>query len=371
MTIRTDLTIDWEVSPRIITVASPSTEATVQDIYDTCMSLEAESGAIEDPHIIDAAGKESLGGGTSVGLTVTLLDAKLAFEARPGPSFIQCSVGGGNLVAVDTFNVPTSAIEPTSYTQVLLTSSSSATLQDIESVQAASYATGVAIQSTSGNTGTAFPQGTREFPCSLFSDAHIISHDKGLPKFFLTEDFTLGAYDLSSKKHIFIGDSPAIVFTIEPGAIFAGSSIENLTVQGELDGLNKIVDCVLLAVTNVSGEIKNTTLTNGITLSGTTRILDSYSGAEGMNSASVGVGSNILMVRNFSGSMELTNITGGTHTIHILGGRAILDNTCVGGTVYIRGDTTVDIEDNSSGTIVVDQRFGRDTLTFPQFIGLK
>ena len=58
MTIRTDLTIDWEVSPRIITVASPSTEATVQDIYDTCMSLEAESGAIEDPHIIDAAGKE-------------------------------------------------------------------------------------------------------------------------------------------------------------------------------------------------------------------------------------------------------------------------------------------------------------------------
>lgn len=35
------------------------------------------------------------------------------------------------------------------------------------------------------------------------------------------------------------------------------------------------------------------------------------------------------------------------------------------------GDTGIAIEDNSSGTIVVDQRFGRDNLTFPQYIGLK
>ena len=371
MTIRTDLTINWEVSPRIITVASPSTEATVQDIYDTCMSLEAESNAMEDPHIINAAGKESLGGGTSVGLTVTLLDAKLAFEARPGPSFIQCAVGGGNLVAVDTFNVPTSPIEPTSYTQVLLTSSSSATLQDLESVQAASFAGGVAIKPSALNTGTDFPAGTREFPTSVFMDAHYIAHERGLNKFFLMEDFTLGNFNLSGMNHVFIGDSPFISLTIEAQAVFTNSSVENLTLIGELDGLNKIFQCNIGAVSNISGFVKDCAFNSTVSLNGTTGFYDCYSNTPGMGYPIVDVGSNVLMTRNFSGSIGLTNVTGGIHTLHILGGRVILDNTCSGGTVYVRGDTTVDIEDNSSGTIVVDQRFGRDNLTFPQYIGLK
>lgn len=34
MPIRGDITIDWAVSPRIIEVVAPSTELTVQDLYD-------------------------------------------------------------------------------------------------------------------------------------------------------------------------------------------------------------------------------------------------------------------------------------------------------------------------------------------------
>lgn len=130
MTIRTDVTIDWSVSPRIITVASPSTEITIQDLYDTCMDLEAKSNAMDDNHIIDAAGKEQLGGGTAVGLTATLLNALLAFQARSGPSYEQCLVNGGNLVALesDLFTYATTPIDPTAFTQVVTTASSSATI---------------------------------------------------------------------------------------------------------------------------------------------------------------------------------------------------------------------------------------------------
>jgi len=101
MTIRTDLTVDWAVSPRIITVAAPSVEITIQDLHDTCRSLEAEPSAMDDKPLIESSGLESLDGVTKVGLTATLQNALVAFEARLGPEYIQCNASGGNLVAID------------------------------------------------------------------------------------------------------------------------------------------------------------------------------------------------------------------------------------------------------------------------------
>lgn len=137
MAVRDDVSIDWDVSPRIITVEAPSAEITMQDLLDTLRTLESAAAAMDNDAIVDAAGKEDLGGGVLVGLTVTLLNAKLAFEARGGPAFTLCRVYGGNLVAVDetgtTFDTP---IEPTAYVQVVLANSSSATLQIAADVKA-------------------------------------------------------------------------------------------------------------------------------------------------------------------------------------------------------------------------------------------
>jgi len=128
MTYRSDVTIDWSVSPRIIEVASPSTEITIQDLYDTLRTLEAAAVSIDDSEIVSGAGKENLGGGVLVGLTITLLNAQLSFEARIGPSFTLCKVSGGNLVAVDSVGADMDAIYPTDYVTVSLALSSSATL---------------------------------------------------------------------------------------------------------------------------------------------------------------------------------------------------------------------------------------------------
>lgn len=128
MATRNDITIDWTLSPRIITIDSPSVEVTMQDLYDTLR--DAEEIQIDEPRIVSGAGKEPLGGGVSVGLTITLQNALLAFEARPGPNFTICRVDGGNLVAVDINGDPITPIHPTAYVQILLSSSSSATLTD-------------------------------------------------------------------------------------------------------------------------------------------------------------------------------------------------------------------------------------------------
>ena len=100
MAIRSDLTIDWSVSTRLIQVSKngvESTQLTIQDLYDTVRSLACSSGAIDETEIIDGSGKEILSATEKVGLTVKLLNAKVKFEDRAAP--IDCVIYGGNLVA--------------------------------------------------------------------------------------------------------------------------------------------------------------------------------------------------------------------------------------------------------------------------------
>lgn len=124
MSIRQDLTINWAVSPRIIEVAAPSTELTIQDLYDTLRSLGGE--AIDEPEIIDGSGKEVLSATELVGLTVKLLNAKVKFEDRTSPT--DCDISGGNLVALDGNGAPMNPIQYAPYVTVTYAKSSSATL---------------------------------------------------------------------------------------------------------------------------------------------------------------------------------------------------------------------------------------------------
>jgi hypothetical protein len=129
MAIRNDITIDWSVNPRIITIQAPSLVINLQDLYDTLRDKEVMQ--MDEHSIVLGSGKESLGGGLFVGLTITLHDALLSFEARPGPTYEQCRVIGGNLVAqIEGGGYYDTPIFPTSFTQVVVSASSSATLLD-------------------------------------------------------------------------------------------------------------------------------------------------------------------------------------------------------------------------------------------------
>lgn len=95
MAFRGDINVRWNLSPRIVTIASPSVEITNQDLHDTLTELEARPENIIYPRIIESAGKEELGGGVKVGITSKLLDAKVAFEAR------KTSVSSGTVTSED------------------------------------------------------------------------------------------------------------------------------------------------------------------------------------------------------------------------------------------------------------------------------
>jgi hypothetical protein len=81
--------VDPIASPRIITVLTPDTSITIQELVDQVRAWESEIGNLDYDKLLNAAGKENLGGGVQVGVTVTLQNALLAFEARPPSTFVQ------------------------------------------------------------------------------------------------------------------------------------------------------------------------------------------------------------------------------------------------------------------------------------------
>jgi len=132
MTIRSDINVNWDLSPRIIEVESPSTEILLQDLYDTMRDSCQLLQNMDNEDIIDASGKEALGGGVFVGLTVKLKNAKLKFEDRL--SWTICNVLGGNLIAIDDTGEIIEPIEAASYVVAIRTASSSATIYELAEI---------------------------------------------------------------------------------------------------------------------------------------------------------------------------------------------------------------------------------------------
>jgi len=124
---------------RVITVEKTQKELTIQDLHDECRLFEEKNQNLEVAQIAAASGKQDLGGGVSVGITLELInDWRLAFEARtdqdvidegfPAGGVVLCFVRGGNLVAYKETGEQQNPIYPTENTQVVIAQSSSATI---------------------------------------------------------------------------------------------------------------------------------------------------------------------------------------------------------------------------------------------------
>ncbi len=111
---------------KIITVPIADTSLDLQFLINEIRSAEHNlAPGIAYDQIADAFGKQDLGGGVKVGITVILLDGwRVAFEARPGPGTVSVTVSGGNFVGEAGAN----PIAPTAFTQVNVAQSTSAAL---------------------------------------------------------------------------------------------------------------------------------------------------------------------------------------------------------------------------------------------------
>lgn len=426
------LWVDFNRSPRIVWVDVATDDISLQTLINELRDIEDEPWAMTYPKVIDAAGKENLGGGVEVGITATLNNARLAFtpvytpqetgtatsnnalgttltdtnatfitngvtlgatiknkdtgasctvlsvssetslittQLQGGSStqwtlgdaydlhnIVQKNVSGGNLVAIDSVGFDLDPIFPTAYTQVIRTSSSSATTQNQESLEFASFMGGVAFKPSNGFAGTSFPIGTREYPSNNFEDVHTIAEQRGLKDIFIMESLGVSNTDISMHTHRFVGDSPHHILTIDPTANVTGSAIFNIQVQGELDGLNTVERASLLNVTNLSGYCEKTAFKGDVTLNGNVLIVECYSQVAGSGYPSITTGAHEVQIRDWHGSVGIVGMTAGVHTIEMYGGQIHIDATSSGGTIYLRGDYSLPPDiDPASGTTIIDQ----------------
>lgn len=331
---------------------APSVEITIQDLYDTCKYLEFQANAMDDDILIDAAGKENLGGGVYVGMTATLNNALLAFEARPGATYVQCRVNGGNLVAVDDvgayFATP---ISPTAFTQVVTTASSSATTQSQAQLEHSTFSGGVTVDVVNGVSGTVYPIGTPSNPVDNIPDAVAIASSRGFDTLYIIGNITLDTGDNVSNFTLIGQNATRTTITVNAGADTIGCEIQEAYVTGNLDGGTILRNCVIDSLNYINGFVYKCMLNAGtISLGGSTtaHFLDCYSGVPGNSTPELdcnGVSNTDdtpLALRNYSGGILLKDLNhGGAVSIDLVSGQVKIDHTCTNGTIIIRGNGRV------------------------------
>lgn len=360
MSVRNDITIDWTVSPRIITIAKDGVESqsiSLQDLVDTLRSIEYQADTLAYEYLIDSFGKQALGGGVKVGITLVLNNAKLAFEARPPSTFVQCNISGGNLVAIDENGDDMDAVETTAYTQIIKTSSSSATLQELLDIQYSSFNEGVTIDVVNGVSGTVYPTGTSRQPVDNLADAQSITVARGFNKLYIVGDITIDA-SANLDNYLVYGQSTHLtMITFTTGCLTDGTEIYEATIQGTLDGHVEISDATILDLVNLDAHVFRSILKGEITLVGGTgsdavQFIDCLDGLPGLGIPTINIGSGIPVgFWNWTGGLKLQNKDGSDSvSVNMVSGRLVLDSTVTAGTILVKGVGLC--EDNSVGATV-------------------
>ncbi len=444
MASRTDVDITYVDTPRVAEVASPSTEIIMQDLVDTLRDAEYSWQGLTFNKLINASGKEDLGGGVKVGITAALQNMLLAFEGRTTPAqlgtvtsnpgspvigrdtfvdtaatfiangiargslvinftdqsvaevisvdseiqlttkvltegigntydaadvykvwnIVQVSATGGNLVAVDNLQATIPAILPTAFTQVILTSSASATLAEQADIQFSSFANRVHLDpaNMTGNAvaGTTFPTGTPRQLSNNLIDADSILDDRGLGGFKIHGALTI---ENGTFPHIFEGLGMAhSQFTAMATADLHDAQFVSCMLMGTLTGSAIFERVHFMNVAEVLGVARKCMFQGTVTLGGTVdaahgttfQMLDCTSAVPGSATPTIdfnGTGYG-LSCRNYNGGLTLTNKTGPEAvSIDLNSGHVHIHDDVTAGEIVVRGIGKV--SDHSTGTTVV------------------
>lgn len=436
-------------SPRIIEVLAPTESVTVQELIDSIRAWEDSPIGANYPFLIDAAGKEDLGGGVKVGITATLQNAQIAFSGRTTPlddgagrtcdltdpkgerlyvddadfvtdgvypgctvlndttkelaavtevidannldmfslsgqgdlgwtvgdSYlvwpnVQCSITGGNLVAVDDTGDSISPVLQTPNVQIVRSSSSSATLQELTAIQHSSFDGGITIDlyniTGKAAAGTTFPTGTNEQPSNNWDDAHTIAEERGFTTFYVIGDMVIDSGVPPFDGHVFVGESPSkSMFTIDDAANVFRCEFLQATLQGTLDGESQVQSCIIETLNYVNGIVYNSIINDTIALGGgeVAHFINCQSGVPGSSTPTIDCGGSgqPLALRNYNGGIRLINKTGPeSASLDINSGQVILESSVTAGEIVIRGIGK--LTDNSNGANVDAENFINDQM---------
>lgn len=345
------MAITFDRVNKIIEIAAPSTEVSIQLLLNAIRYWEDNQVNLDIPHIASASGKETLGGGTSVGVTLKLLNGwRVKFADRLIETV--CNINGGNLVAVDELG---NDIFPLAYSQFVLatlTSSSSATLQELSAIQYSSFNNGVTIDAINGSSGITFPSGTAQQPVDNLDEAVVIALANGFKNLYFIGNFTFGINTNLNGYHL-IGERLQIsTFTFIAGASLIECELHNATVTGDVVGVTRFENCRIYNY-GYSGFLASSAtiiaikcLLDGEILlpenfTGDVLAIDCCSGTVSSSPPILNMNNALANVafHNYSGMLEIVNYLypSGQITINLVSGKVILDSTITDGTIKVLG----------------------------------
>lgn len=438
MTTRDDVVVEFNSSPRVAEVQAPSTEIIMQDLVDTLRKQEDTFEGMSFKKLLNASGKEDLGGGVKVGITVALQNLLLAFSGRTTPAqvgtvtsvlaapktgtqrfedtsatfitnnvqrgslvvnfpdqsiadvvsvdsetqlttktlvagigdvytvadaykvwnIIQVKATGGNLVSVDDAQSVINAILPTAFTQVILTSSSSATLAEQADIRYASYNGGVTIDLVEGVSGTEFPTGTPRQPSNNVADTVAIANTVGLNRIYPRGTVPLGAAAVFTNFTV-LGDNPSVtILSVDAAANVVNTRFRDMTITGALDDRNVLEKCFVVGTLQYfDGIIYECLLDAGSTIELDTalnaHLINCSTGVNAPCTIDFLTGNCTLSVKELHGEITLVNKTGNANCdIDMASGVVTIAASCTDGHFEIRG--VGKLVNNSTGTVTVD-----------------
>ncbi len=211
----------------------------------------------------------------------------------------------------------------------------------------------VIFDAINGESGTAFPIGTRAHPTNNLTDALAICAARGLIRLRVRSSLTIGSAhnvdNMSITSHGIMG----IDVVFQAGCSANNVLLKNVNVFGVLtlgDAL-LIYDCSIGNLANFTGIMNVCAFGEGceISLGYWANMIECYCGGEPANEPEVSLGTAALSMPCYCGNLKFTNKTGGPSTVaSFRSGSVSIASTCVAGKIKILG--TGELEKDASGS---------------------
>lgn len=337
---------------KYIIVPAPATEVTVQELVNECRDFEDELANLDILPLISAAWKEDLWWGTTVWITCTLLNGwKVKFEDRAWPAYIPCIISGWNLVSSD-WSIPYTW---SAFVTIWLSSSSSATNQNAESIQYASFWWAVNVDVNSWNSWIVFPTWNAEFPVNNIQDAVLIAQNRWFNIIKVFSDLTLDTWDNVTDFKM-IGQSHVNTnLIINPWSICLRTAFSEFNLTGAMDWDSDIVSCIVWDIQYFNWHIHSSYLYWTFTLWGTddARIDDcKILNVANPVTITAWISWQDIMISNYSWRIILDNIIWSSNVwIWLDAWEVVINSNCTAWTIALSWNW--DLTDNSNDSCYV------------------
>jgi hypothetical protein len=243
--------------------------------------------------------------------------------------------------------------------QVGVNTANSAGLQDLSSLQQASFGEGVvAMDQINGTAGTTYPIGTKGKPVNNWADAKTIANRQNISKILVIGVGTAVNQDDISDIQI-VGTNPMLsVLSVTEPVEAQNVYVRELYFTGYLDGGTILRDCVVGAMQYFDGYMEHCALTaNTIVLQGRGVIMNCTAGDTDISEPIIDLtNAESLSIRNYDGDIRLINRSSPIYIEVNMRGMLIIDDTVTEGEIIVYGDC--DVVNNSDTVTLIDKTTG-------------